>query len=302
MPIAPISIGPSNSYSMLFFTHVNSFFLEFPIVNKTFAFILLIVQSIIITVLFNYSSFVKKETYLPAFIYILLYLFFNKQLILNSALLANFLILISLFLNFKSYVIKKPYSKILNSTILISIASLFYFPVLFLVIVIWLSFFNYSMYKWREWVISIMGLLIPYIFIFMYYFMIDDLYLFNNIKLNYFKLSLNYRNILDLSYIQLITLGFLIILILTSFIHFLKKIDEGLIKVRKYKIMIFWITLIFITINALFFYNLKDFTNMIIPISILLSYYFLTSLKKIFIGIIFYLMIVLIILSNYILI
>lgn len=55
--------------------------------------------------------------------------------------------------------------KICSATALISLASMFYFPALLLLISYLLIVINYRLYSWRDWAALILGLAAPYIFL-----------------------------------------------------------------------------------------------------------------------------------------
>lgn len=146
-----------------------------------FAVIIILIQSILITRQNLNHIYISKRTYLPSIIFILLSSSITVLQQLQPAILANFFILLATDKFFSINHNKKPFSFIFDTFFLISIASLFYLDIIFLTIVFWFGLIILQSLNWRNFAISIIGLVIPYILIYFFYALQFDFSYFVNI-------------------------------------------------------------------------------------------------------------------------
>ena len=90
---------------------------------------------------------------------------------LNSMLFSNFLIIFALYFFLKCHDKKEGIDEIYNSCTLLSIASLFFAPAIIFILWIWLGLIIYKLYKWRSWGMSILGIITPYVLLFIFYYL-----------------------------------------------------------------------------------------------------------------------------------
>jgi hypothetical protein len=117
----------------------------------------------------------SKESLLPVLFYFLLTVGLTNALRFGPALIATLFLLISLFLILRIYGSNQPYKQVFSASFSVSIAGLFYPPAISFMIFIWLSFLTYRIASWREWVISIIGVLIPLVYLVAYFYWIGML-------------------------------------------------------------------------------------------------------------------------------
>ncbi len=73
-----------------------------------------------------------------------------------------------------------PFQQVLNSAMAVAFASMIMPSAIFFILFIWIAFFTHSVNSWREWLISVLGILIPYIYLLFAFFWNDNLgYLFH---------------------------------------------------------------------------------------------------------------------------
>ncbi|MCD4746426.1 MAG: hypothetical protein K8R58_09010 [Bacteroidales bacterium] len=263
-----------------------------------FAFLILFFEAVFFNSILINNDLAQKNTLLPALVYLILMSNCIQLLSLHQVLFANFFLIIVLNIVLKIYVIQNAYNLIFNTGFFIAIASFFYFPSIFTIIFIWFSFIVYRIFSWREWLISLLGLLIPYIFLSVYYFWYDSLDIAIN---NYFSFFndiqyINLKNGFNI-YIYLIW-AIIIIFLLISFARLLPELYEKNINVRKK----FWVLIWFFLISAISLifsgnYLILHTTIVFIPISAFIAYY-LSVLKKTLRAEIFFGLLVIIILIN----
>lgn len=247
--------------------------------NLTLHAIIAMVLVISGALIFNYSltkfDLVRKNTLVPAMIYIVLMSYSPNLLGLHpTALPALFTVLI-LFYLFQVYTEEEAYAQVYNIGLLIGISSLFYFPSLFLILFIWLTFVIYRLYSWREWVIPITGIITPYIFLFTFYFMVDNLEPPYLAYVDYFTKMTIFRFSFDFSILNYIITALIILLSLWSALLLLTDIQEKIISLRKRYWAIFYLLAIAILtylFSGVFFKWHQIF--ILIPASVFIAYAF----------------------------
>lgn len=137
------------------------------------SFTLLILQALLLKRILSTNDLTPKNSLLPAFLYILLMSSFSNFQNIQPLLFANFFLIIALQNILAAYSNPESYEQIFIASLMISLGSFFYFPVIFFTLFIFLVFLIFSILKWREWIISLLGFLIPYLFLFSYYFLTD---------------------------------------------------------------------------------------------------------------------------------
>lgn len=150
------------------------------------AFLLVIIQGLLINNIFSSNQLSTSTTFFPAFIYILLLSSNYSLMTISPLLILNTFIIIAIYFLFRSFDKAEGLDEIYTTNLFISLAFLTFTPSIIFLIWIWFSLLNYRFYKWRYWIISLLGFLTPIIFFIVYYFITDTLYVrsstfFNNI-------------------------------------------------------------------------------------------------------------------------
>lgn len=252
---------------------------------------------------FNYSltkyDLVPKNTLVPAMVYVVLMSYSPSLLGLHPVALPAFFTVLILFYLFQVYTEEEAYPQIFNIGLLIGISSMFYFPSIFFILFIWLTFIVYRLYYWREWMIPIAGIVTPYLFLFTYYFMTDSLEPAFFAYITYFSKMTIFQFSFDFSWLNYIITSLLIILFLWSAFLLLSNIQEKIISLRKRYWAVFWLFAI-----AMFTYIFSDIffkwhqVFSLIPASVFIAYAF-SQLKILrWIEIIWGIIFVLIVINN----
>lgn len=118
------------------------------------------------------------KNYFPLLFYVLFMSGFKTQLNPHPILFAHTFILLGLFRIAQSNRLDEALGKYFEAGALFSTASLFYFPSLLLYPTVWVALIVIRPFVWREWLTSLLGLLLPYWFVFTWYFWFDGINLF----------------------------------------------------------------------------------------------------------------------------
>jgi hypothetical protein len=119
----------------------------------------------------NQHNLLPRKTYLPALFYLLYTGFCGTLLTLHPVLLANLLLIAASHELFNTYRKDSALSETFNAGMLIGIASLLYLPALFLFLFIWVTLILFRPFIWQEYVVALLGLCLPWIYAFAYFFM-----------------------------------------------------------------------------------------------------------------------------------
>ncbi|NVO02878.1 MAG: hypothetical protein HXX09_09290 [Bacteroidetes bacterium] len=271
---------------MPFFNFIYSFFGNFKWIIVITAFGLLFFQTIILNNLATDHELPSKNTYLPALVYIVLMSSSVNAFPIHPVLFSNFFLLLALNIIFELYGKSESFVDILNISLLISLASLFYFPCIFFLLLFWIAFIIYRMFSLREWIISIVGIILPYFFLAIYYFWNDKL--LNRIQ-DYQKLLINLKHFsLKISTYQIVLYSVIGAILLIAFYSLMTRTRDKAIKNRKFNSIIFWFLILGIVSIALSSnYSSFHFGIAFIPASILISNYFVQVKRKWFAEVLF---------------
>lgn len=296
--IAPMSgtheYTPAPFYNYLYFLLRNLTLLQ-----VILAFLLIIVQAYLLNNILIENGFIRKNSLLPAFVYILIISQSKDLQTIYPALLANLFLIIAFHYLLKVYYEIEAYTKILNAAFLVGLASLFYLPSIFFITLFWITFITYSIFKWREWIISIIGVLIPFIFLFTFYFWVDRFNEMISKYLAYFGNLILVKPHLSIPGIVIISMIGLFILLAVN--RIIISLNTKTISIRKKSIILIWFFVISLT-SILYGSRsrIDDLAITFIPASGLISYYFSDIKKRWIIEILFLLTILMIFVFRFI--
>lgn len=143
---------------------------DFPWLTKTIGLLLVIGEGFLLNYIVNENEVLTKKTALPALLYIVFISNNSAMLDLHPILFANLFLLFALSKILNSYRKDIAFSQAFDAGLLISIATLFYFPCIVFLPMIGIALIIFRPFLWREWVISFLGVLVPYVFAFTFYF------------------------------------------------------------------------------------------------------------------------------------
>ncbi len=172
-----------------------------------------------------------RQSLLPAIITLILMLFTPDDYHLIVTLACLVLLLFSLHNVMDMYGRQYPFSKVLNATFAISVASMISPPVIIFIFFVWFGFFTFRINSWREWIISLMGIILPYFYLALFFLWNDNLIY----AVRHYTKMLDSINltITRPGSLEFVALGLLAFLIAISGSKFLSDTGEKLISIRK---------------------------------------------------------------------
>ncbi len=271
-----VNLPEVSTHSMPFYSFLETAFNLTDHGMRYLSLAILLLQSYFLFLLNGRFILIQERTFLPAFLYIAILSFYPPFQNFSESLIAAIFIIFVLALLFDSYSNEANSYRFFEAGLLLGIASLFYSKSIFFLPFIWISSMVLRPFYWREWVLPILGLVLPYLFIFGINFLLE--------KDPWMVLSVLFEGLNDIAIPLLPStsfyaiLGSLIILTIVASIYMLKVFQFRKVYIRNYFLTFFWL---FIISLALFvFSGLKDtgvFYFIAIPISFILSNYFINS-------------------------
>jgi hypothetical protein len=208
---------------------------------------------------------------LPLFFYALLTIGVTQLGHLTPALVASTLIIIVFYRIFNTYKSERISLNFVDAGLLIGLASLFYFQSILFFAFLLVALAIIRPFIWREWAFACIGLLLPYLFVFSYYYLRD-------IPIGEFFTGLSVafqRDPAHLPISQLANWGYVLFFIIVSSYILANAIDSMKIHARKF----FLSFLAYFLCSVIIFFVIPGsgmqmvyFTA--VPLAYLFSYYF----------------------------
>lgn len=228
--------------------------------------------AVLISVYTIRQEVVEKLNYVPSFLYVFFGAITLNHSLLHPSLIANIFILLSLISVTDTYREEHVLSKLFNGALFTALATFFYLNYFFFVPFYFIALLILRPFNWREWFVTLLGLLAP-VFI---YFCIG--YLINIPFTNYLSYILNlltnFQKPLLSEYFYPLFLYLLILILLGAGKHFSRGLG-GKIKTQKNLGLMYWLLLL--SLINFFSKNNNSYFPLIasiIPMSVLLSDYF----------------------------
>lgn len=244
------------------------------LVSKIAALLLLLFIGILLVRLNTTYFFIPIRTQLPAVIY--LYIVSSVVVLqrFNPVIVSSLILVLVIFRIFGSYKYEGLAYHFFDSALLISLSSLIYVNSVFFISFIWIGLLLLRSFNWREWSFSIIGFVLPYLFILGYFYATDrstDELLISTIRKNFEVGLLLSDKIAD---IKLISIVLIILIILTS-LFMMHKFDTKKTYARKYLLFFLWmfiiLTIMFLLLPS---FGIEYMLIIAIPLTYLFSHYF----------------------------
>ena len=221
-----------------FFDSILSPILQEPIINRLMAGALVFWQCILVNRIMVRQKVFSTNTFFPGLFYFLALSISPEATYLSPSLLAITFIVLSLNKILDSYLDKTAYSKVFDSSILMSLAILIHPPFLVLAPLIWIGISIFSQVEWRHWTLSLLGLTCPIFILYSIsqYFSIEG---FNLSYFFHFLIEESPSRTLDQGdLLSVFGFGLITLLALTELVVSLKRKN---IKARKSYILLLWV-------------------------------------------------------------
>ena len=242
-------------------------------ISKFVALVLVLANALFLVRMNISYNFIRRRTYLPAIIYLLLMSHIQDIQRLTPALMASFFVILAMNKILYTFKKDKLAIHIMDASLLVSVASLFYFPALFLIVYLWVGLMILRPFLWREWAFTIIGMATPYLILASMYFIYGK------------EINISFRALFSIPFVydwsiksNILTLVFFIysalLIILASF-QMLKLFGTKKVHSRRFFIFFLWL---FVITVALFIIvpgaSIEIFYINGISLAFLFSHYF----------------------------
>jgi len=156
-------------YQLFLFLIGNNVYLHLSI-----AFVLTIVSGLLLNQIATQFGFTEKISQLGTLVYIIFSGAIVSYTAMSPMVMVNFLMLLILMPLFKVAESKEPILLTFNTSFILGIAALFYLPALLFILLLWIALMVFRVSQWRNYAVSLVGILLPFIFVFTWYFWNDQ--------------------------------------------------------------------------------------------------------------------------------
>jgi hypothetical protein len=261
---------------------VHQLLVELPLISNVIAGILVILLSFMILHLNTVYAFIQIRTFLPSNIFVLIVSGLVSLHTLHPVFFGTFFLLICIDSLFNVAENEKANPNSFNPGFYLSVGSLFYLNLIFYLPVVWIAFLLLRKKReWRDFAMSLIGMALPWLFAFSWYFMTDSVdELRTVITQNLFTSNLFFQGSVTFQ----IYLAFLTITTLWCSLFLIGQYDAKKSSTRKY----FKIFFVIFAISIILFFLIPAASQEILvimaaPLTFLFSNY-LISMKSQFLG------------------
>lgn len=247
-------------------------FLKIKWLNNVISLLIVCGEAIYLNYIINEFKLAKRNTHLAALMFVILNGAYSPITTVSPVLLTNAILLMVVHQLFLINNLKQAYALAFNTSFLVGIAALIYFPAIILFPLVWITLSYTKTIVWRELVISLIGLSVPFIYQISYYFVSDQLALltYNDFNPTYFVES--FKDWSSYNCFYFIVLGAILI---PSSLFYMIAINNSIVKIKKHMVLI--LLLLFASTLTIFFNQydyLSTYLTISIPLSVMLANFF----------------------------
>lgn len=249
-----------------------------PVGNILIALLIVLVQATLFNQIINKHNILGKASFLPAACYIIVCSVFTPFLSFTPPLLCNFFLLYIFNKILVEYKNSNSVAAMFDLGLVIALGTLFYFPFVGFLLLLWIALLLFKPFYWREWVSVLVGFLTLMFILGVYYYWNDKLVDFLEIwKPLSTKLPI-YINIEVSDYIVLFPI---VVCVLISMYFLNQNFFKSYVLVRKsFQLAVFIFLIGLFTFYLKPDFRINHFLLCALPIALSVSYYFINAKKK----------------------
>jgi hypothetical protein len=263
------------------------------------ALLLIMLGAFLLNTLLYDFGLTPKNSYLTAFVYIVLMSCSTKYLTLHPVLIINIFIIIFLRMIFVANLKEDSLKEIFAAGTLSALCSLFVFKSAGLFVAVWFFLVILRIYSWRQWAANIFGFATVYLYVFAWYLFTDKFIEKFQLYRTVIKSIRLLHHAQQFSVYEYILFALILFMLLISAVNFMLSVNEKLINIRRISLVLLWLLIISIASTLFYLSNLVfDFSYILLPVSIMVALYYSDLKRSLFGGILFMLLIISIILCR----
>ena len=267
---------------------------KFPFLVTIISFVLIFCEGLLINYLVEKNQIIDSNSSLPGLVYIVLMSLQPEMFSLHPIIIANLFMLFALFKLMQTYRKETAYSEVFDTGFFISLAALFYFPSIVFVLILWIGLMIIRPFVWREWIISLVGLMLPWFFLIFYYFWQDNLDALEYDAIYYTLITPQKSlNGISFSWAEISQMGILLVCLLFSSGKFISDLGKSTVQARNNLLLLAnFFLFAFISVFIAPDYSIPFLSFLSIPFSIFFSGYLLFAKRAWLAEILFILLII----------
>ncbi len=272
---------------------------DYPLTSLIASFVLLMVQVFFVNHIASANNLTDRYSALTGLVYLLLMSSTPAMITMHPVLFSNMFLLLALNKTLKIYDEQQFMPEVYNTGLMVAIAGLFYLPVLIFVFFLFFSLIVYYQVSLRSVIASLLGLITPFFFLGLYYYLLDLL----SERMAAFSIIVQPR-LVSLQLPATIELLGILVLAFFSLIAFarlwLVYFQEKPIRIRK-RIQVLFLLFIISVVSYLFAANNIHLHHAIlaVPLSIALSVFFFDLKRRMLAEFIFGILLLFILISRF---
>ena len=234
---APLVVTPGEGMMPLFAFFVKLFSGN-PLWPVLTGFIMVLLNAVILSLLSYEFQFLPHRTFLPGILYVGIVSSFPSLQTFHPVYPATFLVLLSVYFIFSTYHRKNEISSTFNASFILSVGALFYYPVITLLPLIWISIFVLQKNdNWRLLVIPLIGITLPWLFLWAFLFITGSDQATISAFVQGMK-AVNNHFIFNIGF--LIVSAFIFLLSVGGSLSLINSVSIRKMSTRKYFIILYW--------------------------------------------------------------
>jgi len=253
--------------------------------------LLILFQAFYFNYILNKNEIIPKKSWIFSIFYVILMSLLPQFLVFHPMMIGITLIVSVIDKIFSLYKNNNSLALDFDIGLIISLAALFYFPLILFYVLYMIALVILKPFSIRDWIVGLMGLVLPFFLMFTYYFLTDQ---FQNLTGAFYTENINNQ----INFWRLvpkgfgITIGYVAFLMVISLFHLAGIIGKNVIRIRNLQ----QVMLIFIIIGGIILLLTRDiylfrFTVLCIPFAFLLTIYFATVKKVWYAEVLFWLLV-----------
>ncbi len=253
-------IAIPSEYPAPLYALILPFFETYKFLNVLLAFVFLITQAFVFNHIVTTKNLVDRHSFMPGFLYAILMSSSFDMFSFHPVLISNFFLIIVLDKIIDVFSEEKVYLEVFNVGLLVGLASLFYFPSIFFILLAIIALFVYYIASLRSIIANFLGFFTPFFFLGVFYHMTDQLderlYEFAGMFRPFMVFNIELEQFMSIYLSLFAFIGF--ITIVTVYLSFLR---DRPVRVRKrYNVFLYFfiislISLLFVLEQQLIFYG-----------------------------------------------
>ena len=266
----------TTNYSMPLFDFINKYIGQISFLQTFVALVGTYLQGLLLNRIVNRDQLLNQRSKLVALLFVVLMSCLQPLLSLHPVLFVNLFLILALHRIGSMYLQQNIFSQAFDAGIFIGLASLFYLPSIIFFPFILTSILIIRPFNWREHLIALLGLCVPFAFIYTYFFYFDGLNYFWNEKILHpiHQQTQHISNFKSLDYFLVFSL---LILLILSIMKIANTLNNSIVKTQSLLLsLLSFFGFAVLTVVLVGTSSIYAYTFLAIPFSIFLANYFLT--------------------------